>query len=121
MWSDDRSGFTLLETLISLLFLAGVVSAVSLHFFSSRRAMRRSSEMGIVLNEAEALLNRVGLDIPLREGVWSGNSSNGLQWTLTISPYQSDGRNIPYLLDIQVRAEMASVTNVNLSTLRRLR
>lgn len=115
----DQSGFTLLETMISLLILGGVVSVVMLHIASGQKALKRSIEVTMALGEAESLVNRIGLDIPARQGVWSGQASSGLFWVVTITPFMSEGRPIADLLEVQVRVDASSASPVTLSGLRR--
>ena len=121
MRNNGRSGFTLLEALVSLCIMTGTVSAVMIHFASSRRAMKHSIELTQAINEAETLVHRVGIDLPLQEGSWSGYTETGFIWDITILPYKSNGYIIPYLLEVQTRVVKSSIPDVKLITLRRIR
>ena len=121
MRSDHRSGFTLLEALVSLFILTGTVSAVLMHFASSRRAIKHSMDLTEALNEAEALIYRIGVDLPLQEGRWSGHTKTGFSWDITIQPYRTNGFVIPYLLEVQAQVVKSSLPSINITTLRRVR
>lgn len=62
---------------------------VLLQIFS--RAMNTtalSSSYSRAVALAEAKLNSVGADIPLEEGVHSGDPEDGMDWVVNIEPYQ---------------------------------
>lgn len=80
-----QKGFTLIETLVSLSIAAmavtGFYQALSLGLIMERRADRQAEEMLVALQ----IMDRVGLDIPVRAGVEETGVSRGLDWSLTIS------------------------------------
>lgn len=50
-----------------------------------------SSEYSRIVALAEAKLTAVGGDIPLEEGVHTGDPENGMDWIVSIQPYQPEG------------------------------
>ncbi len=80
-----QSGFTLIETLVSLAIATLVVSsfyqALSLGLLMERRADNQAAQMLV----ATQVFDRVGVDVPIRPGVQDIGTSQGLDWTLVIS------------------------------------
>lgn len=50
-----------------------------------------SAEYSRIVALAEAKLATVGADIPLEEGVHTGEPENGMDWIVSIQPYQPEG------------------------------
>lgn len=77
-------GFTLLETLVALgiaaMVLGGFYSALSTGSLLARRADDQAARVLL----AATVLDRVGVDIPLRIGTVTTGRSGGLSWELVI-------------------------------------
>jgi len=85
------AGFSLLEVLVAFAILA-VSLGVLLQIF--QRAMSTtavSGEYSRIVTLAEAKLAEVGADIPLEEGVHTGEPEDGMDWIVNIQPYQPEG------------------------------
>lgn len=101
--SDD--GFSLVEALVALAILASVASVALMAMASNvERGDRATARLRATL-AAEALLNRVGLDVALKEQRSSGRLADGAAWDLAVAPYAEPGlatENRPPLLQIEV-------------------
>src|SRR5690349_15473506 len=115
-----NDGFTLLEVLVALAILGASLTAV-LMSLSNHRAWRARSEARLHLaRTADALLQRVGLDIPLRQGQASGESDN-LQWIIAMTAHdvRMGSMGNPQLYGVRVTvSSRASGDRVVLTTLR---
>ncbi len=78
-------GFTLIEALVALavatLSVVGFYQALSQGAFMEQRAGWQAEQMLV----ATQVLDRVGVDIPVRNGLQDNGNSRGLDWTLTIA------------------------------------
>ncbi|WP_372501203.1 prepilin-type N-terminal cleavage/methylation domain-containing protein (plasmid) [Tistrella mobilis] len=85
MWRDD--GFTLLESLIAIAII-GAITTTGLMVMASARA-REAEALGRFRASlaAEAILNRVGLDLPLTPGRRKGQLPDGTTWEIEIRPH----------------------------------
>ncbi|WP_338074177.1 type II secretion system protein [Halochromatium glycolicum] len=84
-------GFSLLEVLVAFAILA-LSLGVLLQIFSralNTTALNETYSRAVAL--AEAKLDRVGIAIPLEEGVYSGEPEDGMDWIISIEPYQPGG------------------------------
>lgn len=84
-----QDGFSLLEVLVAFAILA-LSLGVLLQIFSKAMATTAVSEtyaQAVAL--AEAKLNAVGSDVPLEEGVHSGEPERGMDWIVYVEPYQA--------------------------------
>ncbi|MBB1073523.1 prepilin-type N-terminal cleavage/methylation domain-containing protein [Rhodoferax sp. 4810] len=82
-----QTGFSLLEVLIAFAILA-LSLGVLLQIFS--RAMNNTATSGQYSRAvalAEEKLNSVGIDIPLAEGIYSGEPEQELDWIVHVAPY----------------------------------
>lgn len=82
-----QRGFSLLEVLVAFAILA-LSLGVLLQIFS--RAMNTtavSATYSRAVALAEAKLNLVGSEIPLVEGIHSGEPEDGMDWIVYIEPY----------------------------------
>ncbi|WP_445504887.1 PulJ/GspJ family protein [Microvirga sp. G4-2] len=88
--SNSQSGFTVLEALVALAILTGVTASILL-LLSSLRAAQLNSRLRLASTlQAQALLNRVGRDIPLESGIRTGTFMDGRKWSIAIQPFGSD-------------------------------
>jgi prepilin-type N-terminal cleavage/methylation domain-containing protein len=78
-------GFTLLETLVALgiaaMALNGFYKSLSTGSLLEARAEQRAEQVLV----ATSVLDRVGVDIPIRIGASDNGTNRGLNWTLGIS------------------------------------
>lgn len=104
---QDEAGFTALEALIALTILATVTAAVLSLISAGLRLNERSREDLTRALHAQALLNRVGLDILLEPGRHTGSLPDGHLWRLEITPFldshQQSSRRPQRLYDVQVQ------------------
>ncbi|NEX17238.1 MAG: general secretion pathway protein GspH [Halochromatium sp.] len=83
-----QGGFSLLEVLVAFAVLA-LSLGLLLQIFSkamSTAAIGETYSRAVAL--AEAKLDAVGTDVPLEEGVHSGDPEAGMDWIIHIEPYQ---------------------------------
>ncbi|MFP4077469.1 MAG: prepilin-type N-terminal cleavage/methylation domain-containing protein [Halochromatium sp.] len=84
-----QRGFSLLEVLVAFAILA-LSMGVLLQIFSKAMTTTAISETySRAVALAEAKLNAVGVDVPLEEGVYSGDPVQGMDWIIAIEPYQA--------------------------------
>ncbi|NBC49507.1 MAG: prepilin-type N-terminal cleavage/methylation domain-containing protein [Gammaproteobacteria bacterium] len=86
-----QRGFSLLEVLVAFAILA-LSLGVLLQIFSralNTTALNETYSRAVAL--AEAKLEGVGVSIPLEEGVYSGDPEDGMDWVISIAPYQPGG------------------------------
>jgi prepilin-type N-terminal cleavage/methylation domain-containing protein len=119
---DREAGFTLVEVLVALAILGSISAAALVLLVSSRdRDARSNSQMRAGL-AAEAILDRVGLDLPLAPRSLSGSLADGSAWSLAIAAYREDGMpevaGQPGLLSVSVRVAPRRGAAVQLTTLR---
>ncbi|WP_108813287.1 PulJ/GspJ family protein [Loktanella sp. Alg231-35] len=78
-------GFTLVETLVSLaiatMAVTGFYQALSQGLFMERRADVQAEQMLV----ATQVLDRVGIDLPLRIGLQDSGTIQGLEWSLSVT------------------------------------
>jgi general secretion pathway protein I len=87
--SRSEKGFTLVETLVSLAMLTlGLVALVQI-FGNGFRGIRDSDLDANALQWATSQLARAGTETPLQAGQQQGTTPAGLEWTITIEPYQA--------------------------------
>lgn len=103
-----NEGFSLVEALVSLAIVAGVVAVVLTIVGSNvERGGRATARMRATF-AAEAILNRVGLDIALEKQDVGGRLTDGSSWSLRIFPYveQDLGASVrSVLLQVEVKVE----------------
>jgi type II secretory pathway pseudopilin PulG len=81
------TGFTLVETLVSLAMLTlGLVALLQI-FGVGFRGVRSSELDTAALHLATSQLVRAGTETPLRAGQQQGTNSAGLEWTIVLEPY----------------------------------
>jgi general secretion pathway protein I len=85
------SGFSLLEVLVAFAILALSLGVLMQIFQRAMTTTTMSSEYSRIVALAEAKLTAVGGDIPLEEGVHTGDPENGMDWIVSIQPYQLEG------------------------------
>jgi type II secretory pathway pseudopilin PulG len=81
-------GFTLVETLVSLVMLTLCLAALIEVFGGGFRGIRSSEMDAAALHLARQQLALAGTELPLSPGQMQGTAAGGLQWSLTIEPYE---------------------------------
>lgn len=80
-----QRGFTLVETLVALAIatvaVSGFYQALSLGLFMERRADAQAVQMLV----ATQVMDRIGVDVPLRAGLQETGTAQGLDWSLIVS------------------------------------
>ena len=89
-----QSGFTLVETLVSLaiatLAVTGFYRALSLGMFMESRADVQAEQMLV----ATQVMDRIGVDVPLRAGTQLTGNADGLDWSLVVSEGSTPDMNL---------------------------
>jgi prepilin-type N-terminal cleavage/methylation domain-containing protein len=120
--ASREDGFTLVEVLVALAVLGSIAAAALVLLLSSRdRDARATAQLRAGL-AAEAILERVGLDLPLTPRSVSGRLGDGSAWSLAIAPYREEGLpevvGQPGLFSVTVRVTPRRGPPVQLATLR---
>lgn len=87
----SRAGFSLIEALVALAVLALVAGAAAMVFSTGAERGARATARLRATFAAEAILNRVGLDVPLGPGRRAGRLADGAAWAIEIVPYVEAG------------------------------
>jgi prepilin-type N-terminal cleavage/methylation domain-containing protein len=82
------AGFTLLEVLIAVAIFAMAAQAMVWVFAEQSAGIARAERMQQATALARNMFDRLGHDLPLRDGMQDGDGGNGLHWQLQIAPYQ---------------------------------
>ena len=109
---DDDSGFTLLEVLVALAILAIALAGIYQIFVSGFRSQTIAQAKLQEIDIAESVLARVGADIPLAEGVVTGNADSGFAYKITMhraNVVNADTTTPTELFDVEVQVAPASV------------
>ena len=85
------AGFTLIEVLVTLAILALALGTLSGLFSDGFRRAGQAEAMAQANLNARSLLDKVGADIPLRQGMTTGRLEHGLTWRLRIEPFGDAG------------------------------
>ena len=117
-----EGGFTLLEVLVAVAILAVALTALFQAFaggLGGARQAEAATRAGLI---ARSILDRVGADLPLAEGVQRGEAADKYIWILGISPRREP--NNPRLAsplrlyDVEAVVSWGSGHSVTLSTVR---
>lgn len=116
-------GFTLLEVLVALIVLSLAGGALIQSFSFGLRGVDVATRYQTALAYARSFLERIGNDLPLREGELFGQLENGLQWQASIRAYalpaersRNQTRVRAYMVEVVVSGDEAGY--VTLKTLR---
>lgn len=92
-----EGGFTLVEVLVAFAILA-VALGFLMHVIANvvGRTGEAASRAG-ALEVGQSLLDRLGVDLPLQDGVSEGDGGSRYRWHIEISPYgdEEDRQNWP--------------------------
>ena len=84
-------GFSLLEVLVAFAILAISLGVLLQIFQRALTTTAISGDYSRIVALAEARLAAVGADIPLEEGVHTGEPEDGMDWIVSIEPYTPEG------------------------------
>jgi general secretion pathway protein I len=85
------AGFTLIETLAALAILSIALGVLLAVFGDGIRRQGRAEQLAMATLQAQSLLARVGINIPLKAGVATGTLARGLHWRLQVDHYGDAG------------------------------
>lgn len=84
---SSEAGYALIEMLVTLAILSMALAVLwGVLADGTRRAGQAASSADAVLR-ARSLLDKTGVEIPLRSGLTTGQSADGLRWQVRIAPY----------------------------------
>jgi general secretion pathway protein I len=86
-----QGGFSLLEVLVAFAILALSLGVLLQIFSRAMNSAALSAAYSRAASLAEAKMNAVGADIPLAEGVLSGDPEDGMDWSVNIELYTPSG------------------------------
>lgn len=114
-------GFTLIEVLVSFAILA-IALAFLMHVIANvvSRTGEADARVG-ALQVAQSLVDRVGIDRPLEDGIADGESGSLYRWQLKIEPYgdEEDRENWPVAAhEVTVTVSWGDHGDLMLSTLK---
>jgi type II secretory pathway pseudopilin PulG len=84
-----ETGFTLVETLVSLAMLTLALVALLQIFGTGFRGIRSSDLDAAALHVATAQLARVGAETRIKAGQQQGTTTAGVEWAIVVEPYQA--------------------------------
>lgn len=106
-------GFTLIETLVSLaiagLILGGFYNALSTGSLLESRADDQAARILL----AATVLDRVGVDIPMRNGAVSNGTEGNLAWELVIGDRPAEDMQLGSIFEGELIFISVSVTDQN--------
>jgi general secretion pathway protein I len=86
-----QSGFSLLEVLVAFAILALSLGVLLQIFSKALIATSVSETYSRAVALAESKLNAVGSELPLEEGVQSGEPEDGMDWSVYVEPFALEG------------------------------
>ncbi|MGF1455077.1 MAG: hypothetical protein ACFB6R_06825 [Alphaproteobacteria bacterium] len=84
------AGFTVLEVIVAFVVIALTLAAVMEIFSGGFRNTVTARAYRDALSRAESELARVGLAVPLEEGIRTGTFGDGASWRRVIMPYTDE-------------------------------
>jgi general secretion pathway protein I len=122
--ASDQAGFTLLELLVAFAILAVAMAATLQAFGSGLDAARRTDGASEALAAARSQLDRVGTELPIEPGRYSGGEERGTRWSILIERRKSpldhlaEAERLYALFDVVVTAAVPGSEPVSLATVR---
>ena len=106
---SQPSGFTLLEVLVALAILGLALGALLQAFAGGLRRLTALDDYATAVMQARSEMDRLGAQLPLAEGQYSGSFADGMAWTARLRRYEV-GRSggdaglavIPYEITVTV-------------------
>lgn len=119
----NQEGFSLVEVLVAIVIVALCASAVGRVVSSRTGRLAHDTDRLRAVFAAEAILNRIGLDIPLRAQDTAGQLRDGSRWRIVIHPYTEPGLRLPdrsslLHVSVQVAPARGAGNEIVLKTLR---
>lgn len=109
----EARGFTLVEVIVAIVIAALCFSALSGVFSGGMRAAGTASELARASTLAQSLIASAGIEKPLAEGVESGTSADGLNWSVTVSNEPGVGEEGPIKPVLELKRVTARVVVPN--------
>jgi len=81
-------GFTLLEVLLAFIIFALSFATVLEIMSGSMRSTVRARDYSEAALLAQSLMDTVGTEFPLQDGVFQGEAGDGYRWTVDIRPFE---------------------------------
>lgn len=100
-------GFTLLELLLAFVVFALSFATVLEILSGSMRNTVRARQYTEAALTAQAVMDQVGLEIPLEQGISTSGESGDYRWEIEILPYADEGDGFN-------RVELAELTGIEL-------
>jgi type II secretory pathway pseudopilin PulG len=121
--TERRAGFILLEAVVGLALIAMVATAAFVAFAQAGERSARAGERLRAVLAADAILARVGLDLPLRPHRTAGTLSDGAAWVLEVRAFAGadegpEALPLQELYTLLVTVTPRNGAPVSLSTLR---
>ncbi len=120
-----QAGFSLLEVLVAFAILAVSLGVLMEIFSRASIASVATAQYSRAASLVESKLNAVGTEIPVEEDVLRGESEDGFEWELTITPIELEETSFfeppasPYRVNATALwQESGRVRRLTLSTLR---
>jgi general secretion pathway protein I len=89
-------GFSLLEVLVAFAILALSLGVLMQVFSRAMKTTAISERYSRAVVLAESKLNSVGAGIPLEQGVHTGEPEDGMDWVVSIEPYQFEDESLAW-------------------------
>ncbi|MEX2616565.1 MAG: hypothetical protein WD767_10750 [Alphaproteobacteria bacterium] len=83
-----EGGFTVIEALVAFAILAGVLGAAYGIYADGLRRTARVAGIAEATAEAENLLARLGVELPLEDA--AGRTASGGRWRIAVAPFDPD-------------------------------
>ncbi len=93
----SERGFTLLEVLLAFVIFALSFATVLEILAGSVRSTTRARDYTEAALLAQSLMDMVGVEIPVEDGLVNGEAHGGYRWQLTLSPYEPQSQEDRYL------------------------
>jgi general secretion pathway protein I len=121
-------GFTLVEILIAFAILAVALTGLLRAFSGSLHATAKAEHYAAAVLSARSILERVGSEIPMQDGMQSGRTEDGTEWSIRMrrlggvfdaTSDATSGQDDPFLLyEIVVTVAVSHQQPITLTTLR---
>lgn len=85
----SAAGFTLIEVLVAFTILSVALAVLFQSFGGGMRGVQSAGVYVGAAAEARSILQRVGVDIPVRPGELSGDLASGNRWSVSIERFAS--------------------------------